>query len=103
MLIIGKNIVEAFFDSHKGHKGIQSGRTQYETWVRIVESSDWKTPLDIKASHPKASILKAGRVVFNIKANDFRLVSVVEYQDGILIIRFFGTHEDYDKIDAEVI
>ena len=103
MLIIGKNIAETFFESRKGHKGIEAGRTQYEAWVRIVEGSDWKTPLDVKVSHPKASILKAGRVVFNIKANDYRLVSVVEYQDGILIIRFFGTHEEYDKIDAEVI
>ena len=103
MLIIGKNIVETFFASRKGHKGIDAGRVQYETWVQIVEGSDWKTPLDVKESHPKVSILKAGRVVFNIKANDYRLVSVVEYQDGVLIIRFFGTHEEYDKIDAEVI
>jgi mRNA-degrading endonuclease HigB of HigAB toxin-antitoxin module len=54
-------------------------------------------------SHPKASILKGGRVVFNIKANDYRLIAMVQYRDGVLMIRFFGSHEDYDKVDAETV
>lgn len=49
------------------------------------------------------SILKAGRVVFNIKGNDFRLVSALQYRAGVLAIRFFGTHAEYDKIDAETV
>jgi mRNA interferase HigB len=46
----------------------------------------------VQRSHPKASILKGGRVVFNIKANDYRLVAMVQYRDGVLMIRFFGSH-----------
>ena len=42
-------------------------------------------------------------MVFNIKANDYRLVAVVQYEAGVLMIRFFGSHKDYDKIDAETI
>ena len=57
----------------------------------------------MKQSHPKASILKSGRVVFNIKGNDYRLVAVVRYQGGILMIRFFGSHGEYDQIDAETV
>ena len=57
----------------------------------------------MKKSHPKASILKGGRVVFNIKANDFRLVALVQYVENVLMIRFFGSHEEYDKIDAETV
>ncbi len=48
-------------------------------------------------------ILKAGRVVFNIKGNDYRLVAAVQYQAGVLVIRFFGTHAEYDRIDAETV
>jgi len=55
----------------------------------------------VKKSHPKASILKGGRVVFNIKANDYRLVTLMHYETGIVMIRFFGTHQEYDEIDAE--
>jgi mRNA interferase HigB len=57
----------------------------------------------VKKSHPKASILKGSRVVFNIKANDYRLVTLVHYGSEIVMIRFFGTHEEYDKIDAETV
>ena len=57
----------------------------------------------MKSGHPKASILKSGRVVFNIKANDYRLVAVVQYANGVVMIRFFGSHEEYDKIDAEAV
>jgi mRNA interferase HigB len=52
---------------------------------------------------PKASILKAGRVVFNIKGNDYRLIARVQYEAGVLAIRFFGTHAEYDKTDAETV
>jgi mRNA-degrading endonuclease HigB of HigAB toxin-antitoxin module len=54
-----------------------------------------------KASYPKVSILKGSRVVFNIKGNDYRLIASVPYQAGVLAIRFFGTHAEYEKIDAE--
>ena len=57
----------------------------------------------MKASHPKASILKGGRVVFNIKGNDYRLIAAVQYRAAVLVIRFFGTHAEYDEIDAETI
>jgi mRNA interferase HigB len=57
----------------------------------------------VKASYPKASILKGSRVVFNIKGNDYRLIAGVQYQAGALAIRFFGTHSEYDKINAEAV
>lgn len=65
--------------------------------------AQWRTREDVKKSHPKASILKGGRVVFNIKANDHRLIAVVQYANGVLMIRYFGSHEEYDKIDAETV
>jgi len=40
----------------------------------------------LKKAHPKASVLKGGRVAFNIKANDYRLIALVQYVDGVLMI-----------------
>jgi mRNA interferase HigB len=57
----------------------------------------------VKRAHPKASILKSGRVVFNIKANDYRLIALVEYAASVLMIRFFGSHEEYDNVDEETV
>src|SRR2546427_7830295 len=77
MIVIGTGVVEVYLADHAGHKGIKAARSQYEAWLDIVTHADWWNPEDVKASYPKASILKASRVVFNIKGNDYRLVARV--------------------------
>jgi mRNA interferase HigB len=103
MIVIGTGLVESYFARHAGHKGIKAARSQYEAWITIVGRAQWRNPEDVKASYPKASILKAGRVVFNIKGNDYRLVAALQYQAGVVAIRFFGSHGEYDDIDAETV
>ena len=44
--------------------------------------------------------MSADRVVFNIKGNSYRLVVAVDYEKGIVWIKWLGTHEDYDQIDV---
>jgi mRNA interferase HigB len=65
-----------------------------------VEGAQWKTPQDIKAAHPKASILKGGRVVFNIKANDYRLIVVVHSLNRPLAMDSAFMHWTKDGSDA---
>ncbi len=103
MIVIGTDIVEVYFRSRAGHRGIKAARSQYDAWLAIAGGANWKTPEDIRKAHPKASVLEGGRVVFNIKANDYRLIALVQYADGVLMIRFFGSHEEYDGIDAETV
>ena len=103
MIVIGTGLVEGYLANHAGHKGIRAARSQYEVWLDIVGHARWRNPEDVKASYPKASILKASRVVFNIKGNDYRLVARLQYQASVLAIRFFGTHAEYDEIDVETV
>jgi mRNA interferase HigB len=103
MIVIGTEVVERYFATHAGQKGIKASRSQYEAWLDIVGRAQWRNPEDVKASFPKASILKAGRVVFNIKGNDYRLVTAIQYRAGALVIRFFGSHAEYGRIDAETV
>jgi mRNA interferase HigB len=103
MIVIGTDLVENYFAERSGQKGMKAARPQYQAWLDIVSRAQWRHPEDVKASYPKASILKAGRIVFNIKGNDFRLVARVQYQAGALRIRFFGSHAEYDEIDAETV
>ena len=103
MIVIGTDVVEAYFKSRARHKGITAARSQYDAWLAIGEAADWKTPEDVKKAHLKASVLKGGRVVFNIKANDYRLIALVQYVEGVLMILFFGSHATYDGIDAETV
>jgi mRNA interferase HigB len=103
MIVIGTGLVEGYFARHAGHKGIKAARSQYEAWLGIVGRAQWRNPEEVKLAYPKASILKAGRVVFNIKGNDHRLIAALQYRAGALAIRFFGTHAEYDRIDAETV
>jgi len=103
MIVIGTALVEQYLAKRAGHKHIKAARSQYDVWLAIAGQALWATPEDVKRSHPKASILKGGRVVFNIEGNDFRLVAALNYRAGVLAIRFFGTHMEYDKIDAETV
>lgn len=103
MIVIGTDKVERFFAAHAGDRGVRAARSQYDAWLAIAERSHWHRPGEVKASHPRASILKGGRVVFNIKGNDYRLVAALQYGAGVLVIRFFGSHAEYNRIDAEAV
>ncbi|RED92991.1 RelE-like HigB toxin of type II HigAB toxin-antitoxin system [Marinoscillum furvescens DSM 4134] len=66
-------------------------------------SSSWDSPNEVKKTYANASILKSGRVVFNIKGNDYRLVAKINFEKQWLFVRFIGTHAEYEKIDANTI
>jgi len=43
------------------------------------------------------------RVVFNIAGNKYRLVVELQYQAGIVWVKFVGTHARYDQINVETV
>jgi mRNA interferase HigB len=68
-----------------------------------AKNASWSTPVLIKKQFRNDSILKSRRVVLNIKGNDYRLVVAVAYRYGALYIKFIGTHDQYDAIDADTV
>ena len=64
---------------------------------------DWASPADIKRDTRSASILKDGRVVFNIAGNKYRIVVWIDYPYRVVYVRFIGSHRMYDAIDAQTI
>jgi len=72
-------------------------------WYRQVLKADWSSPAEAKSEFGNASILKDGRVVFNIAGNKYRIVVWINYHYRVAYIRFIGTHAQYDKIDAQTI
>jgi mRNA interferase HigB len=73
---------------------------QLKSWFQEAGKAMWVKPNDIKKEYPSASILVDNRVVFNIKGNTYRLIVKINYDYGMVWIRFIGTHAEYDKIDA---
>ncbi len=97
MRIISRKTLRAFQIRHP------RARQPLDDWYRLVESSVWETPADVKKGFRSADFLPDNRIVFNIAGNEYRLVVKVEYRFQTVYIRFVGTHTDYDKIDATVI
>ncbi|NNE16131.1 MAG: type II toxin-antitoxin system HigB family toxin [Saprospiraceae bacterium] len=95
--IVAKRTIREFWEKHIDSK------EYLQTWYQTAKAAEWKTPNDIKEFYATISILKNSRVVFNIKGNDYRLVAKINYSKQWLFIRFVGTHEEYDKIDANTI
>jgi mRNA interferase HigB len=97
MRIISRKRLRKFWEQHP------DAQQALQAWYADVKNADWQTPADIKNVYRNASIVANNRAIFNIKGNKYRLVVVVQYQYGIVYIRFVGTHQDYDKIDAATI
>ncbi len=74
-----------------------------KTWYDTAINADWKTPADVRKSYATASVLKNGRIVFNIRGNSYRLVAKINFEKQWIFIRFIGTHEEYNKIDVNTI
>jgi len=97
MRVIAKKILREFWGKYT------DSEDQLKTWYREATKANWTSPIVIKDEYPKSSILKTGRVVFNICGNKYRLITHINYLRKWVFIRFIGTHNEYDKIDAEKI
>ena len=95
--IFAKSTLREFWNMHPDSE-------QYlKTWYDTAMNSNWKTPNDVKLMYGNASILKNNRIVFNVKDNSYRLVTKFNFEKQWIFIRFIGTHQEYDKIDAKTI
>ena len=97
MRIIAKKTLKDFWEREPAAK------SALEAWHAEAKNAEWSLPADVKANYGTASILKDGRVVFNIGGNKYRLVVWINYDFFTIYIRFVGTHKEYDEIDAQTI
>ncbi len=97
MRVIARKTLREFWEQHT------DCQQQLSAWYGEASTSEWGEPADIKRLYPSASFLADNRVVFNIKGNNYRLIVKINYDYGMVWIRFVGTHAEYDKIDATTI
>lgn len=71
------------------------------SWYEEIGAAEWDNHNEMKAQYRNASVLTSKRVVFNIHGNTYRLIVDIEYRLRIVFIVWFGTHKEYDKIDAK--
>lgn len=97
MRIIARRTLREFGETNPAAKA------SLDSWYHEAKNAEWRTPAEIKEQYRNASIVGNNRVVFNISGNNFRLIVSINYEIGIIFIRFIGTHSEYDKINAEEI
>jgi mRNA interferase HigB len=101
MRIIARRTLREFVEGRRGYKDQAALKAALDAWFDEVKKARWSDAADVKRSYATASIVSADRIVFNIKGNDYRLVVAVDFEKGILWIKWIGTHKDYDKIDVK--
>lgn len=99
MRIIAISTLKSFWEQPQ----FPDAREPILAWYTFVLNANWKTPANLKKDFGHASILKDGRVVFNIAGNKYRLVTWINFNYQVVYIRFIGTHAQYDNIDAQSI
>jgi mRNA interferase HigB len=82
---------------------VADARDPVMAWFRQVKRADWAKPADVKRDVRSASVLKDGRVVFNVAGNKNRIVVWINYPYRVVYLRFIGTHRQYDEIDSQSI
>lgn len=99
MRIISKRVLIDFYSNPQ----YSDAKTPIEAWYSEAKITTWQDPSEIKSSYRNASILKNNRVVFNIAGNKYRLIVSINYPAQIMYIKFIGTHQQYDKINANTV
>ncbi|MEI8181665.1 MAG: type II toxin-antitoxin system HigB family toxin [Desulfomonile sp.] len=94
MRIISKRQLREFWEKHPDAK------QPLFVWYSVVKKADWREPIDITSTYRNARTIGMNRAIFSLKGNDYRLVVAIRYDKGIVFIRFVGTHDQYNKIDA---
>jgi len=97
MNIIVKRAVLYYIDKYP------QAKTPLLAWYNEFLKQEFHNFNELKAVYGNASIVPKNRVIFNIKGNDFRLIVSVNFKQLAAYIIWFGTHKDYDKINAETI
>ncbi len=96
MRVISHKKLREFYDT----PGREDAKVALERWYEITEDAAWKSFSDIKADFGSVDFVGNQHYVFNIRGNKYRLVVVIKLVMGYVFIRFVGTHEEYDQIDA---
>ena len=92
MRVISKKSLVVFYQNHKDDE------TALEEWYQKTVDADWENFAQVRQTFNSADYIGNNRVVFNIKGNQYRLVTLVLFKIKMIYIRFIGTHKEYEQI-----
>lgn len=90
MRIIAKKRLEDFAGQHA------NCASALNAWHHVALAATWTNLSDVRQTYPTADAV-GNKTVFNIKGNNYRLITAIHYNTGIIYIRELLTHAEYDK------
>ncbi len=94
MRLLGREVLDA------GKRRHSLSRSRLDAWAEEIRLADWRNHAELKRKYPKASIVEDRKVIFDIGGNRYRIVALVDYVEQALLVLWFGTHAEYDRIDV---
>ena len=96
MRIIAKRTLRIFWEKHP------QSEIPLSAWYGTASRADWKGPAEIKAAFgSNVDFVGDSRLIFDIGGNKFRLVVHVAYVHSVILVKFVGTHKEYNKVNPE--
>lgn len=98
MQIIARRTLRQFWDRHPPSEG------PLKAWFAAVSHADWRSPSDVKGQFgTTVDFVGDNRVIFDIGGNKFRLIVHVSYAFNRVLVKFIGTHAEYDRVNPETV
>jgi mRNA interferase HigB len=97
MNIIARGTILVYIDRYP------KAKTALLNWYQEFLNASFENFNQLKSTYGNSSIVSNDRVIFNIKGNDFRLIVSINFKRQAAYIIWFGSHKEYDTIDAATI
>ena len=92
--VIARNTLVGFWGDHP------ETRVSLERWYQLVRAAHWTSTDEVQKAAPRAKVLNRERVRFEIAGGNYRLVAAFDFRRQIAVVKFIGTHAEYDRIEA---
>jgi mRNA interferase HigB len=96
--VIAKRALRLFWERHP------RAESSLRAWHAVVSRSQWSRPADVKAEFgATVDFVGDNRLIFDVGDNRYRLIVHASYTYKRVLVKFVGTHAEYDRIDPEVV
>ena len=90
MRILGRDTIQAFMERYP------DSQSSLKSWVQAVEANPFKHFNGLRQSFGSADYVRP-YTIFNISGNKYRLIALVNYQIGAVLVQQILTHSEYEK------
>ena len=93
MQIIARRTLRGFWERHA------QAEQPLKSWYAIVAAAQWRGPAEVKTQFgTTVDFIGDNRLIFDIGGNKYRLIVHVSYSYGRVLVKFVGTHAEYNRI-----